>query len=347
MTDTEKLAFHAAGQIRDRLWNFSQRNLTVRLPTDYWQDITRLARRIEIAAARGWPAAAQSLRADLARSIDYCRDRMTALYTELEKTPPKAPSLPSLYNEILALYEEFEEVEIDFEEHEIVATTESITLEGIFLGPFEIRLDWEKLGNPSPYRIKALRPNPATANESVTHPHVQAERLCEGEGRTAICSALEEGRLGDFFLLVAQVLRTYGKGSAYVELDDWDGVNCSDCGGSTYESERYYCSRCDATLCDPCARACNGCDSTFCSDCLESCAICEDSFCSSCLTACKNCHEYVCENCLPNSLCEKCHAKLNTPDDADEPVDDEGDSDQCDDDTGEIQTQAEPLAVGV
>ena len=81
MTDTEKLAFHAAGQIRDRLWKLSQENLTVRLPFDYWQDITRLARRIEIAAARDWRYAAQSLRTDLARSIDYCRDRMTSLYT--------------------------------------------------------------------------------------------------------------------------------------------------------------------------------------------------------------------------------------------------------------------------
>ena len=104
-------------------------------------------------------------------------------------------------------------MEIDFEEHEIAVTTEPITLEGIFLGPFEIRLDWERLGNSLPYRIKALDPHPAAANEDVTHPHVQNEQLCEGDGRVGHPQRLREGRLGDFFLLVAQVLRTYGKGS--------------------------------------------------------------------------------------------------------------------------------------
>jgi hypothetical protein len=122
----------------------------------------------------------------------------------------------------MTLYDEFENVEIDLKKHEISVTTEPITLEGIFLGPFQIQLVWEKLGNSSPYSIKALDPHPAEANEDVTHPHVQDESLCEGEGRMAIQNSLREGRLGDFFLLVAQVLRTYGKGSAYIELNDWD-----------------------------------------------------------------------------------------------------------------------------
>jgi hypothetical protein len=348
MTEEEILALDAAGRIRQRLWDLAHENLAVRLPSDSWREITRLAGHIETASLRGWRQAAQARRMDLARAVDFFRDRLGSLGRELEKPPQKIPTWSFLYHELLALYEEFEEVEIDCKEHEIAVTTEPITLEGIFLGPFEIRLDWERLGNSLPYRIKALDPHPAAANEDVTHPHVQNGHLCEGDGQLAIRSALANGRVGDFFLLVAQVLRTYGKGSSYIELDDWEGVSCSDCGGSTYEDERSYCNRCDATLCEDCASTCAGCDNSYCSDCLESCARCNDSFCSSCLTACKNCHEYVCQNCLTNNLCEKCHAQLNTPDD-DETAADEtnGDFSGESEKSTEIDSVQEQTAVGI
>jgi hypothetical protein len=337
MTEAEKLVFRAAGEIRDRLCNLSQKGLCVRLPRDYWQEITRLGRQIEIANARGWLFAARSLRTDLARSVDYFRNQLATLYTQLQQESIKILSLPLLYREILALYEEFEAVDIDFEKHEIVVTTEAITLEGTFLGPFEIRLDWERLGNPSPYSVKALDPHPAASDDTVTHPHVQNETLCEGEGRAAIKNALAEGRLSDFFMLVTQVLWTYGKGSAYIELDEWSGVNCSDCGDSISENGRSYCNHCDSTLCDPCSRSCSACESTFCASCLETCSICDEYVCSTCATTCRNCHKFVCPNCHTNRLCEKCHEQLKKPDE-----DPSGDPA-----ANECNTPAEPLAVGV
>ena len=39
-----------------------------------------------------------------------------------------------------------------------------------------------------------LDANPADANHSVTHPHVQDEAVCEGEGRQPVRRALEQGR---------------------------------------------------------------------------------------------------------------------------------------------------------
>ena len=45
-------------------------------------------------------------------------------------------------------------------------------------GKFAVRM--------SPTAIVALNPNPAATDDSVTHPHVRGERLCEGEGRTTI-----------------------------------------------------------------------------------------------------------------------------------------------------------------
>ena len=80
---------------------------------------------------------------------------------------------------------------------------------------------------------------------------------------------MTECRFYDFFLLVSQVLHTYGRGSAYVELDDWSGVPCDDCGDSVDEDDRYYCHRCDATLCGSCSASCQGCGDSYCSGCLS------------------------------------------------------------------------------
>ena len=115
-------------------------------------------------------------------------------------------SATDVYHDLLALKGEFEEVEIDLEENDLSVTTDDIDLDGVCLGPFQIRLEWQQIGQASqPYRVIALDPHPATKSDEITHPHVQDERLCEGDGRAAIADALAEGRLLDFFLLVSQV----------------------------------------------------------------------------------------------------------------------------------------------
>ena len=48
------------------------------------------------------------------------------------------------------------------------------------------------------------------------------ERLCEGDGRSAIRQALAQGRLLDFFMLVAGGLRTYNAESPFVALEIWE-----------------------------------------------------------------------------------------------------------------------------
>ncbi len=63
-------------------------------------------------------------------------------------------------------------------------------------------------------------------------PHVSDETLCEGDGRRAIHAALAAGRLYDFFTIVDRLLNTYASGRAYVDLDNWFGTPCHDCGGN-------------------------------------------------------------------------------------------------------------------
>ena len=93
----------------------------------------------------------------------------------------------------MALQSEFEDVQCDPDEHVLSVTTQSVVLDGIELGRFQIRLDWQCLQETSPYAVVVLDPNPAQSNDGVTHPHVNGQTLCEGSGRGAIQAALTRG----------------------------------------------------------------------------------------------------------------------------------------------------------
>ena len=110
------------------------------------------------------------------------------------------------------------------------------------------------------YRVIALEPHPAGQDESVTHPHVRDETLCEGDGQGAVRSAPRRGAGTDFFTVVHRVLQTYAAGRAFIDLDDWEGTRCSDCGCGVAESDSCICYHCDATLCCDCRNYCSQCD---------------------------------------------------------------------------------------
>ncbi len=298
MDPINKTALRAAVLIHEQQAGGKHHDLPIYLPEYTWNNIQRLRRQIGRARERGWHRAAAQLTEDLAGTLDDCRRELENASRALQSCHPKrhVSSASDIYRDLLALYDEFEDVNIDLDKHVLSVTTDRIVLEYIRFGRFEIRLDWRRLGDAQPYRVVALDPNPAARRDDVTHPHVQDEQLCEGEGRAAIQAALAECRLHDFFLLISQLLHTYGKGSAYVELENWDGIPCDDCGDSIDEDSRYYCDRCGSTLCGSCSISCHGCDNGFCSDCVSSCCRCGQEFCSSCLETCPVCRtaEIVC-----------------------------------------------------
>jgi hypothetical protein len=207
----------------------------------------------------------------------------------------------------MALEEEFAPVKVDPKSVEICVTTEPVILEGIYFGPFEILLDLRCIGDQSPYRVVAVEPNRSSTNENVTHPHVSDETLCEGDGRTAIRAALAAGRLYDFFVLVHQILNTYARGEAYVELSDWDGVPCKDCGSLTNEDNLVSCRSCEDTLCLDCAVTCQVCGDDQCAGCTSTCAVCDSYVCDSCLARCAKCQSLACSDCLVDGVCTQCH----------------------------------------
>ena len=321
MDPINKTALRAAVLIHEQLSGGTCHEMPIYLPEYSWNNVQRLRRQIGRARERGWHRAAKQLATDLAGVMDDCRRELENAARVLRSRLPERHvfSVSDIYRDILALYNEFEEVEIDLDEHKLSVTTDHIVLEYTHLGRFEIRLDWRRLGVSPAYRVVALDPNPAAKSDDITHPHVQGEQLCEGEGRVAVQAALAECRLHDFFLLISQLLHTYGRGSGYAELDNWDGIPCEACGDSVNEDDRYYCQHCETTLCGGCAIPCQECGEHYCSGCIATCAACGYEHCSSCLAACSGCHKRFCDECLEAGLCRSCHEKQRNEETQDGP----------------------------
>ena len=310
MDPINKKALRAAVLIHEHLAGGNRHDAALYLPEYSWHNIQQLRRRIELARRRSWHRAAARTTEVLTRALDDCHRNLENALRTLQSCPVEQPvaSASDIYRDILALCEEFDEVDIHLDEHAISVTTDYIVLEHVNLGRFQVRLDWKLLGCCSqPYGIVARDPHPAAARDDVTHPHVQDGQLCEGEGRLAIHAALVECRLFDFFLMVNQLLHTYGQGSAYVELDRWNGVPCDDCGDSVNEDDRYCCHRYEATLCSSCSVSCQDCGDSYCSGCLGTCAACGYEHCSSCLATCPVCRKRFCEDCREDNICLSCH----------------------------------------
>jgi hypothetical protein len=310
MDQEKRTVLRAAGLIREQIAALRQAQSTLFLPHRPWNRSQQYLNQIELARRKGWNRAAASLYDSLLREVNYCREQLDRLSGIIEQHTHSKP-LPSqleIYEEILGLRDEFDDFELDLKAGELRVVTEGVVLNGIDLGRFEIRLGFKHLDSSPCYRIVALDPNPAPSDDSVTHPHVQAEHLCEGEGRQAIESALADGRLSDFFLIVARLLGTYAVGNAYVELNHWEGIDCHDCGSATYQGERSYCSSCDEPLCDSCSISCNQCCESYCSGCIAECASCRQEHCQRCLTACSQCRQNVCVSCLSQGQCPSCQA---------------------------------------
>ncbi|SFJ51492.1 hypothetical protein [Planctomicrobium piriforme] len=280
------------------------------------QQLQRLERQWRRALVRRYAAAAAECQSRLGTEVRLLSRELATLATGLLRPdpPPASLNLRELWEELQSLNQEFENVELHWRERALAVTTERIVLEDVDLGPFEIRLDLNQLRGPAPYQIRALDPSPAASQSRVTHPHVQQEQLCEGDGKPVLARALQEGRLGEFCLLVRQILRTYNAGSAYVPLSEWTALPCSDCGTQTNDEDASECRRCGSRLCERCSQLCLGCSNSHCSDCGQRCPHCDDWFCEHCLNQCERCAAACCDDCLTEQRCPHCPDPVEEPD---------------------------------
>lgn len=297
----------AAERLHDWLSCRNSSSESIHLPELSWTHLRKLERQIDAARRRGWHRAAAQLRerliCQLLRFGQRLFDLSASLHSGAQRQLPKSTEL---FRQIKDLQTEFGDVSCQLQEGQLRVATESIDLEGVSLGSFEIRLDWRQPRARRTYQVVAMDPNPSCSNSAVTHPHVQNDELCEGDGIEAIRAALDEGRIYDFFLIVSRVLETYCPDSAYAPLDTWYGLPCTDCGAAVHEDYRTYCGSCDDPVCDGCIGSCEGCSGGLCSSCTSSCKECHQPYCRACLEECSGCQADVCGACLDERLCRQC-----------------------------------------
>lgn len=255
---------------------------------------------------RQWHAAAKSLVDQTQRILAYLPHSATDAKWALEGFRTDVPPLREIYEELKQTEAEFGDLKYCGETHDIAVATDPIELEGVFLGDFEVQLHVANICEArlqTALSIVALDPHPAASNNRVTHPHVNDEQLCAGDGRTAIQAALSGGRICDFFTLVRSVLTNYNQDSPFIPLSDWDGTVCSDCGYTMPDDDVHGCFVCGRQFCEDCIDYCRRCDENVCRGCTEDCPACEETFCPDCMTECPKCHRRICRGCLEENMC--------------------------------------------
>ena len=261
------------------------------------------------AVGKGWFWAAEKIKTKVNRNLcDFSYHLQQ--FKNLADDETKLPKPADIFADLTQIEDEFGELNFDFEAKIVSVTTDTIVLDDITFGSFEIRLfvdQISKLYNESPYRVIALEPYPAATDSSVTHPHVSSEKLCEGDGVVSIRKAIEQGRICDFFTMVVNILQTYNPDSPYVSLDDWCGVCCYDCGYTVASDECCYCEDCDHDYCSQCSMYCQICEMTICMGCSFGCPDCEQQVCQRCTAICTECEETVCNDCITEEgICNNC-----------------------------------------
>jgi hypothetical protein len=276
-------------------------------PIAAWAACVRATELLAVAEERGWRHAGEACRRELARRLDHLSRSLEGVRMELdEPAPARLATARDIYDDLIALQLEFPQLRVDLKAREITVATEPVTLEGVPLGAFEIVLNVARLDERFPYRVVALQPSCPLIDDTITHPHVRDDELCEGEAAAPLRRALRERRLLDFFTIVAQTLGTYNGASAYVRLDEWTGVTCRECGDHCDPDDASYCHRCSCDLCDDCGACCDACEQLCCHDCAGPCHACERSVCGACQRRCSTCRKGFCQECIHDGLCREC-----------------------------------------
>ena len=197
------------------------------------------------------------------------------------------PTLACIRAELEQLQNEFKESDFNLDTVTVSVITSPITLEGIYLGPFRIQLNIDKISSGAPadcFDVIAMEPHPAADSPHVTHPHVSAERLCTGDATAPLSKALMSGRVCDFFLLIHSVLNAYNSDSPYVPLEEWEGeyCECYNCGLRIRTDESYKCPSCNRWFCKGCITSFPCCDLQICSICLQDMKYVDQTGCKDC-----------------------------------------------------------------
>ena len=293
---------------------FDESNRLSYLVTADLDRLKNLRRAIETCRRRHWLASSEKLTNRILRIIRDFPSLLDAWERTIQKEQAKLPTLRELVEDLYQIQQEFGRLEINRAEATLSVFTDTIFLQDVYLGDFEIRLHYDSLAylrEADAFRIIALDPHCPAGNDLVTHPHVSDETLCMGDATAAIHCALSSGRLCDALLLVKSVLETYNSTSPYVALNQWEGYPCNECSDGVVEDEVCFCDHCEHEYCSSCFDSCNRCQTGRCRSCLNTCDYCEEAVCSSCLASCEECGDTCCKDCLTETYCPTCNDERN------------------------------------
>ncbi len=303
---TKSLLLRAARDIHGRVSSLNAFRLPALHTTDaQWEQLQHLRLKSMKASQRHLFAAAAEVHWELRASARQLIRELHDFCSHLDLAGLQSAHINScreIYDDLVHLEDEFDEVRIDRRNHMLTVRTEPIELEGVDLGPFDIALHWTDIGRDfAAYSVIAVDPVKADGDSRVTHPHVRNDVLCEGDGKVPIARALKRGELFEFFILVRQVLRTYDSSSAYQTLDEWfesECEECTDCGCCLDEDTRYSCERCSSQICSDCSDICDVCNGVFCQQCSDTCSACEEPVCRGCSEVSADRTSRRCRDCI-------------------------------------------------
>ena len=219
-----------------------------------------------------WRVATRTLTLRLAGELRELQYMLGSAHPAVPMVPATATAA-SVYRDLLALDEEFSDLQIADDLSSVAVTTDPVVLEGVALGRFRLIVDLARLGrgriDGDAVTAEALDPNPSASNDEITHPHVQGSSICFGDGGPLLRAALAEGRLYDALVVTRQVLLTYNEASPYVRLDQWTGRRCDECDDLAGEDDLYGCQACGTSMCGNCEASCADCESSHCRRCLR------------------------------------------------------------------------------
>lgn len=270
-----------------------------------WESLRMALYRCKLADQHGLFLCLPGLRQELVDALGSITNQLCTLRSHYEVAEPQELTYRHWYEEVEQLFYEFDKVTFHPKEGKLRVETPVITLGEICLGSFAI--DFKKEGPDLSilrFEIVALQPEPAHADSEVVHPHVKDGDLCAGDAKVPIRKALESGRLADACLLILSTLQTYNSQSAYVKLEQWHGVGCSDCSRTISPDESYSCQRCQQNLCDECFNTCRSCSSIYCPSCVQGCSSCNSSCCDACLESSERTDSSLCRDC--RTSCDRC-----------------------------------------
>lgn len=263
-------------------------------------------RRLRRAAAMRLAGAAAFLRSELRTQLQGLGRGVDELREACDEPAAVPPDRCEWVRELRHLESEFGTTTVLWPKKVIRVVTEPIELDGVSLGPFAIEFHWAGGADSGvrAFEARALQPNPPPGRSDVTHPHVEDDILCMGEGKDALEQAVADGRLVDAFQIMHSGLTSYNPHSAYVPLRDWGSLHCAQCGCRVSASQSSTCEGCNADLCDECGERCEACDELRCGDCLEPCSVCRERHCRGSLDTVDD--RPVCSTCRP--ACRDCGA---------------------------------------